>query len=312
MITPESFAPEDFSCQFDESSIQKFIDESAQKILDDNIQKLVDGISELPTGQVSIPITEGRIEHETKKAKDSTIHFGKLLEEYILTKHSELINTVFSNEIINSFSVIEKDLGSDFTIVKSDGELSVRSFVAFSKSEQKKSLLHLERLGIRLFVIITKHINANKETIFENVPFDFIGKQFVFKYVGSEKKDIYIKEFTPRVIEVDPSKEEQNKPKSTTKKPKINESSMIPAPITSKIREIHGKGVDIGLDGMGKNTQLWTRIQDIAYGSENYDKQVLKELREIIQSIPLWRYKNPKDEEKQETWDDLIETLNSI
>lgn len=102
-------------------------------------------------------------------------------------------------------------------------------------------------------------------------------------------------------------------PKSTTEKPKINESSKIPAPIVSKILEIHRKGADtddINLDGMDKNTQLWTRIQDIAYGFKFYKPKVLKELKEIIQSVPSWRYKNPIDKVAQEKWDVLIKKLN--
>ena len=173
MITSQSFALEDFS---------HYLDDITQNLLDDSTQKLLDDISELPTGQVSIPINEGRTELVIEKAKNSTIHFGKLLEEYVLTKHSELINTIFSNEIINAFSVKDADLKSDFLIVKYNGELHVRSFVASSDSEQKTPRLHLERLGLRLFGIITNHINENKETLSENVPFEFIGKQFKFTY----------------------------------------------------------------------------------------------------------------------------------
>ena len=80
-----------------------------------------------------------------------------------------------------------------------------------------------------------------------------------------------------------------------------------------KILENHRTdGLDIKTENIGKNTLLWNRIQDIAYGSEHYDKQILKELRDVIQSITTWRYKNSEDETKQETWDGMIKTLNEL
>ena len=80
-----------------------------------------------------------------------------------------------------------------------------------------------------------------------------------------------------------------------------------------KILGIHRTdGVDIETEGIGNNTRLWNRIQDIAYGSEHYDEQILKELRDVIQSIRAWRYKNSEDETKQEKWNDMIKTLNEL
>lgn len=254
---------------------------------------------------------EGRAEQQIAAAKDSTTHFGKLLEEYILKKHSELINTIFKNEIISSFSVIEHELfESEFLIVKSNGELHVRSFVSFSKSEQLAPRLHVERLGLRLFAIIDKHIKAHN--IPENEPFDFIDKQFIFKYDGPNKERIYIQEFTPRVVEVDPTIEEnepQSKPKS---KPSINKSFKIPPNILEKLRTIHRKYDEDFNEGDAKsNEQLWNRIQDIAYGPNVYDPEELKELKEIIKSWTSWQYENTKDKEKQVKWDDMIDALNN-
>lgn len=271
---------------------------------DNNIQKCLNTIDQLPTGQLLTTVPEGRVSYNIEEPKDSTVHFGKLLEEFILTKYTNKINTTL-NDDMESFSVRERDLiDSRFLIIKYNDELHVRSIV-FGPSEQMTPRTHYERLGLRFFKIIANHIEIN--SISEKEPFDLISRQFTYIYDGPTKKRPYIREFTPRVVEVDPTIEynhdEQNRSKSTTKK--------IPKVIINQIREIHRKDIDIDLTRMNSNTQLWTRIQDIAYGSEFYDQQILVELGEIIQSVP-WNYENPDSEELQEKWDDMIKTLNSL
>lgn len=336
MITPQSFALDNFSCQLDESSIQKFIDESAQKFIDDNIQKLLGDTSELPTGQISIPINEGRTELVIKEAKDSTIHFGKLLEEYVLTKYSELINTIFSNEIIVAFAVRDDALKSDFSIVRNNVKLHVRSFVASSDSEQRIPRLHLERFGMRLFGIIIEHINENE--IPEKIPFDFIGKQFVFSYCGPEKKSFHIEEFAPRVIEVDPSIDESQsiQPKST-KSNKIS-PNLIPKPVFELIKSIKRTTRDIDVFETSRHVSfrstnqtkgdsaIWSRIMDIAYDKSNsYDSSSLVSLKEELSKFNGdWQYSSSENTyyisssnelisfPKQKIWDKFISKLEEF
>ena len=263
---------------------------------------------DLMTGQESPFVTEGRTTLDIEEGKSSTIHFGKLLEGYILTKYAKKIEELLSDDM-EAFSVRERDLlDSRFLITRYNNELHVRSIV-FGSSEQKTPRTHYERLGLRLFQIITHYIKENDVPSRE--PFSFIGKQFVFKYDGPEKKRIIIWEFTPRVVEVNPESACEDEPVSTVGKT-TNSSSKVPRVIVTQLREIHrSKGRDIDLNKYKLYDRLWIRIQDIAYGSEYYDREVLKNLNHIIHSV-LWTYDNPDRADLQEKWNDMIKMLNAL
>lgn len=273
----------------------------------DDAQACLAGL-DLFTGQELPFVTEGRATLDVEKGKSSTIHFGKLLESYILTKYADKIQ-VLLNDDMEAFSVRERDLlDSRFLITRYNNELHVRSIV-FGSSEQQTPRTHYERLGLRLFQIIDDHVKKNG--IPSREPFPFIGKQFVFTYDGPEKSRIYIKEFTPRVVEVNPEGACDDEPVSIVEKTP-NKSFRIPRIIVTQIRGIRRKSTDIDLKiYKDPSEKLWIRIQDIAYGPEFYDRDVLIKLKEIIHSVS-WTYYNPDREDLQEKWDDMIEMLNEL
>ena len=273
--------------------------------LDDDTQKCLNTIDQLPVDQpLNSIISEGRAEHEIEKPKDSTTHFGKLLEEYILTKHSDKIKTIL-NDDIESFSVRERDLlDSRFLITKYKNELHVRSIV-FGSSEQQTPRTHYERLGLRLFAIIANYIKTNSNSISAKEPFDFIGKQFTCTYDGPNKERIFVKEFTPRVVEVDTTIEEE----SQSPQPKSIESDKIPGSVIQLIRSIKRTTRDIDVFKTSRHERfkstnqtsgdnaLWTRIMDIAYDTSNaYEHSSLVSLKkELSKFNDTWQHSSTED-----------------
>lgn len=283
------------------------------RLISPNTLTLLDSVDPLLLPQSFASIPEGRVTQQIAEPNDSIMHFGKLLQKYILNKNSGLMDELYNKYGLTSFTTQYPELFNfEFTIVKSiqtENKYSVRSFV-HGDSEQQTPRLHLERLGLTFLLIITKHINANK--IKAKTSFNFIDTQFTYTYDG--QKRYFIKECNkPRVVEEgsNPAIEEP-KSKSKSSEQSIIKSDKIPKDILEKLLNIHRKGADIETNGMNRNQKIWTRIQDIAYGSEYYKSNVLKELKETIQFNSSWQYENTKDDGKQEKWNDMIIALNEL
>lgn len=304
------------------------------RLISPNTLTLLDSVDPLLLPQSFASIPEGRVTQQIQQPIDSIMHFGKLLQKYILNKNSGLMDELYNKYRLTSFTTQYPELFNfEFTIVKSiqtENKYTVRSFV-HGDSEQQTPRLHIERLGLTFLLIITKHINANK--IKADTRFNFIDTQFTYTYDG--QKRYFIKECNkPRVVEEgsNPAIEE---PKSKSSKQR---SDLIPNDLVTSIRNINRRAKLSDLNykyhvencsdfesrtGQKKgDNYLWTRISDIAYGSERYDPSSLALLKESLSQCEHqgWQYSSNEYTyfiesgklqriKKQKVWNQFVETL---